>query len=59
MRLMRISVTSRQPCALPGGSGGATAASICNARLTDLAKDKLIAPVPTGPGRDGLSNEMR
>ena len=42
-----------------GGSGGATAASIYNARLTNLAKDKLIAPVPIGPGRDGLPNEMR
>jgi multiple sugar transport system substrate-binding protein len=37
-----------------GGSGGATMASIYNAWLPDLAKDKLIAPIP-----DAMGTEVR
>jgi multiple sugar transport system substrate-binding protein len=33
-----------------GGSGGATMASIYNAWLPDLAKDKLLAPIPDAMG---------
>ena len=35
-----------------GGAGGATMASIYNAWLPDLAKDKLIAPVPDAMGAE-------
>ena len=35
-----------------GGAGGATMASIYNAWLPDLAKDKLIAPVPEAMGAE-------
>jgi multiple sugar transport system substrate-binding protein len=35
-----------------GGAGGATMASIYNAWLPDLAKDKLIAPVPDAIGAE-------
>jgi multiple sugar transport system substrate-binding protein len=37
-----------------GGSGGATMASIYNAWLPDLAKDKLLAPIP-----DAMSAEVK
>ena len=45
-----------------GGSGGATMASIYNAWLPDLAKDKLIAPNPRGDGngsQGGLAGRRR
>ena len=35
-----------------GGSGGATMASIYNAWLPDLAKDKLLAPIPDAMGTE-------
>jgi len=35
-----------------GGSGGATMASIYNAWLPDLAKDKLLAPIPEAMGAE-------
>jgi multiple sugar transport system substrate-binding protein len=39
-----------------GGAGGATMASIYNAWLPDLAKDKLIAPVPDAMGAEVKAN---